>query len=141
MRQVVWGSLLFVVLAAPATADQVVACKRDNVVRNVMIVGGPDSAHACEVRYQRASEGGEPELLWHAQSDPAFCDTQASALVSRLEQAGWSCSQDTDSQAASTDGQPKSVAASVGTPAGVTAATNPAPQIDPALMKLRPTLH
>jgi hypothetical protein len=142
MRGILRGSLLFVALAAPAAADeQTVACKRDGVVRNVMVVGGPDSAHACEVRYQRASEGGSPQLLWHAQSDPDFCDSQAAALVSRLEQAGWSCSHDTATDSASNESQPLSVPAALGVPEGLTAATKTAPAIDPALLKLRPTLH
>lgn len=133
MRRMLWGLLVAGVAVVPARADQTFSCQRDNTVRSVLVSSRPDAAEACEVRYQRVSEGGAPQLLWHAQSDPGFCTGQAAALVQRLQQAGWTCEERMTEAMAS----PHSVPAALEKPSGITAATKP----DPALMKLRPTIH
>jgi hypothetical protein len=153
MRCILWGGLVAAALAAPAQAgDQTFACERDGIVRKVSVLATPDGANACEVRYQRASEGEPPQLLWHAQSDPDFCSTQAATLVSRLEQSGWSCAAQTATAAASTlSAEPHSVAVALEGASGVTAAVSPRPQmpadagdrapVSPGAFRLRPTIH
>jgi hypothetical protein len=138
--------------ASAAAQDATFSCQRDNVVRNVMIVGTEGSGHVCEVRYQRTSEGGEPQLLWHAQSDPKFCATQADALVGRLQEAGWACTTQDGQSASAAMAEPKSVAVETQTPSGLTGAIQPAapapalagapkPASDGSMMQLRPTIH
>lgn len=142
MRRVLWGVLVAGAFVAPALAqdEESFACEREGVVRKVSVVATPDAANACEVHYERASEGAPPQLLWHAQSDPDYCSSQASALVSRLEQAGWSCG--SAQRAATLMPEPKSVPVTV-EGEGVTAAIKPAkPEKVPLeLLKLRPTIH
>jgi hypothetical protein len=146
-----WGCLVAATFGAPALAeDQTFACERGGVVRKVSVVATPDGANACEVHYQRASEGAEPQLLWHAQSDPDFCATQAATLVSRLEQSGWSCNTET-ATASLVPAEPRSVAVALEGASGVTAAISAAPQmpaeagdrapVSPGAFKLRPTIH
>jgi hypothetical protein len=151
MRCILWGSLVAAALGAPAFAeDQTFACERGGVVRKVSVMATPDSTNACEVRYQRASEGGPPQLLWHAQSDPGFCSTQAATLVSRLEESGWSCTTET-AAASIVPAEPHSVPVALEGASGVTAAVSPRPQmpagagdrapVSPQAFQLRPTIH
>jgi hypothetical protein len=153
MRCILWGSLIAAALGVPAHAqDQTFACERDGIVRKVSVLATPDATNACEVHYQRASEGAPPQLLWHAQSDPDFCSAQAATLVSRLEQSGWSCNTQTATAAAIiAPAEPHSVAVALEAPSGVTASVSPRPQmpadagdrapVSPGAFKLRPTLH
>jgi hypothetical protein len=139
--------------------DKVFACERAGVVRKIEVVGTPDAAAVCEVRYQRVSEGAEPQLLWHAQNDPQFCVSQASTLVGRLKQAGWACDHNGDgaaptvppgsAQAVPPD-EPKSVPVALDGATGITAAiVKPGATamgasrqpIDEGLFKLRPSIH
>lgn len=145
MRRLVWGVLVAGAFALPAHGQEEresFSCERDSVVRNVSVVATPDGANACEVHYERASEGAPPQLLWHAQSDPGYCSAQASALVGRLQQAGWSCGPGTQS-AALMPAEPKSVPVAV-QGSGLTAAiapAKPAATVPSELLKLRPTIR
>ena len=161
MRRIVTGLLALACMPVAANAqDQVFACSRDGVVRKIAVTSAPDSGRACEVRYQRASEGGPSQRLWHAQSDPAFCESQVKTLVSRLAEAGWSCGPSLDSSAAAVaPGEPRAVPVAVAAPVagsqilaivkpeGLTASIAPRvspavqPQFDPNLFQLRPTIH
>jgi hypothetical protein len=81
--------------SAPALAsDMKFACSRGDTVRTVAVVTSPASGRACEVQYEKTSQGDPAQVLWHADSDSAFCASQAKALVDRLKEAGWSCSAD-----------------------------------------------
>lgn len=116
-------------LAGPAmaeTADNTnYACHRDDLLRNVLVVAEPREGVACEVRYEKKSEGGRADVLWHAQNDAAFCREQAEALTGRLAQAGWTCLKGNQTASAEVpEGEPLSVAVPVGGE-GVTAATRP----------------
>lgn len=144
MRRVLWGVLVAGAFTLPAFAQdegESYSCEREGVVRKVSVVATPDGTSACEVHYERASEGAPPQLLWHAQSDPAYCSSQASALVGRLEQAGWSCGP-AQRHAGLMPAEPKSVPVAV-EGQGVTAAIKPAPEmkVPPELLKLRPTIR
>lgn len=70
----------------------------------------------CEVLYWRdAGQQSEPRVLWTAEATTGFCVTKAEELMSRLENAGWSCTRAgtaapraarSEAPAAPTDGAP-----------------------------------
>ena len=67
------------------------ACTRGAYVRTVSVVQNPSADYACEVRYEKTSEGGGTNVLWNARNDASFCSKQAQKLTARLSEAGWAC--------------------------------------------------
>jgi len=77
-------------------------CRHGNDVREIHIERATAEAVPCEVVYKKLTEGVEDQVLWNAQNDDSYCDEKAEGLVSKLETAGWVCSEtvheDTDTQ-------------------------------------------
>lgn len=47
----------------------------------------------CEVNYYKDSESsGAKATLWSAQNDSYYCESQAKALIEKLQAMNWSCS-------------------------------------------------
>ena len=85
-----------IALAAPAL---VVAqdsgkyqCTYRHLVRRVEIFTEPGVSVPCEVHYYKDTEApGETQVLWSAESDGSYCESQAQAFIAKLEGWGWEC--------------------------------------------------
>lgn len=67
-------------------------CTYGDLVRRVEIFTEPGVSVPCEVHYFKDTEApGEPQVLWSAQADAAYCESQTEAFVAKLEGWGWSC--------------------------------------------------
>ena len=67
-------------------------CTQGDMVRRVEIYTEPGQAAPCEVHYFKDTEApGEPEVLWRAQTDAAFCESRTAEFISQLESWGWTC--------------------------------------------------
>ena len=78
---------------AQALEKSVVSCTSGDLVRRVVVeVENLGTGLPCEVVYWKDKEApGVRRVLWNARSDAAYCDRQASSLVGKLANAGWSC--------------------------------------------------
>ena len=93
------GKLLIplIALAAPALVlaqdTGKYQCTYGDLVRRVEIFTEPGVTVPCEVHYYKDTEApGETQVLWSAQSEASYCESQAQAFVAKLEGWGWSCS-------------------------------------------------
>ena len=83
-------------LAAPCIAVAQDAgkyhCTHGDLVRRVEIYTEPGVTVPCEVHYYKDTEApGESEVLWSAQSQEGYCESQAAEFVGKLEGWGWTC--------------------------------------------------
>lgn len=92
------GKLLItlIALAAPALVlaqdTGKYQCTHGDLVRRVEIFTEPGVTVPCEVHYYKDTEApGETQVLWSAQSEAGYCQSQAQAFVAKLEGWGWSC--------------------------------------------------
>lgn len=88
-------SIAFVLLLQPTppavgTIESQTMCTSGAIERSVTVLA-PAETKACEVRYDKTSEGGSVEVLWSANNDASYCAPKAEGLVERLEGWGWDC--------------------------------------------------
>ena len=84
------GALPFAVDAQNGREYQ---CAQGNHERRVVIFYETGVAVPCEVQYFKDTEApGERTVLWRAQNQSGYCESQAEAFVEQLEGWGWSCS-------------------------------------------------
>ena len=84
------GSLLPLTVGAQSGAEY--QCTQGNHERRVVIFYETGVAVPCEVQYFKDTEApGEPAVLWQAQNQSGYCESQAEAFVEKLEGWGWSC--------------------------------------------------
>lgn len=77
-----------------AQADGKYQCTFGELVRRVEILTEPGVSVPCEVHYYKDTEApGETQVLWSAQSQAGYCQSQTEAFISRLEGWGWNCGQ------------------------------------------------
>lgn len=85
------GSLL--PLTAGAQGGTEYQCIQGDLQRRVVIFYETGVAVPCEVQYFKDTEApGERAVLWRAQNQSGYCESQAEAFVEQLEGWGWSCS-------------------------------------------------
>ena len=67
-------------------------CTHGDLVRRVEIYTEPGVTVPCEVHYFKDTEApGESQVLWSAQAQEGYCESQTEAFVAKLEGWGWSC--------------------------------------------------
>ncbi len=85
-------SVLTVLAALSAQADQKFTCSYGDAVREIHVVYvSPDSAVPCSVQYKK---DGSLETLWSAENESGYCEEKAQAFVAKQEGWGWACSQE-----------------------------------------------
>lgn len=104
------------VLAAPGLALAQSAgkyrCTYGDMVRRVEIFTEPGVTVPCEVHYYKDTETpGETQVLWSAQSQAGYCDSQARAFIAKLQDWGWDCGQSGDMPMNEPEAMPESDAA------------------------------
>lgn len=89
---------LFVVLVAAipslsfAQSSGAYQCTHGDLTRRVEIYTEPGVTVPCEVHYYKDTEApGEQQVLWHASSDAAYCETKTTEFIGKLTGWGWSC--------------------------------------------------
>ena len=94
MNRLYWISVLALAIPglALAQADGKYRCTYGDLVRRVEILTEPGVTVPCEVHYYKDTEApGETQVLWSAQSQAGYCESQTRAFVARLEEWGWDC--------------------------------------------------
>ena len=67
-------------------------CTHGDLVRRVEIYTEPGVTVPCEVHYFKDTEApGESQVLWSAQAQEGYCESQTEAFVAKLEGWGWDC--------------------------------------------------
>ena len=66
-------------------------CENGDLVREIVVQTTTENTAPCSVVYNKDSENQAPQILWTAQFDGAYCDTQADGLAEKLTGFGWSC--------------------------------------------------
>lgn len=85
-------------------------CTQGDLQRRVVIFYETGVAVPCEVQYFKDTEApGEQTVLWRAQNQSGYCESQAAAFVERLEGWGWSCSATTPAAAGGAPQEPEPV--------------------------------
>ena len=85
------GSLLPLTVGAQNAPEY--RCTQGDLQRRVVIFYETGVAVPCEVQYFKDTEApGEQAVLWRAQNQSGYCESQAAAFVEQLEGWGWSCS-------------------------------------------------
>ena len=75
-----------------AQTPQHYQCAYGDMQRRVQIIYETAVTVPCEVHYYKDTEQpGEHEVLWRALNQEGYCESQAEAFVSQLQEWGWSC--------------------------------------------------
>ncbi len=83
-------------------------CTHGDLVRRVEIYTEPGVTVPCEVHYYKDTEApGETQVLWSAQAQEGYCESQTEAFVAKLEGWGWSCSAAAESAPAPAEPEPE----------------------------------
>jgi hypothetical protein len=80
-------------LQAEVDSSQSFICQQADTIREVAVNYPTQSPVPCEVTY---SKEGIEQILWTAQHEENYCESQAQQLMMTLEDSGWSCSQGND---------------------------------------------
>ncbi len=92
-RFAVLAAFTLLPFAASAQGVTSYSCTLDEMVRRVEILTEAGAPVPCEVRYHKETEApGEHQVLWSAQNDASYCETNATEFIAKLEGWGWSCS-------------------------------------------------
>lgn len=93
---VVFVAALLPAVALPQDAEKY-QCTYGDMQRRVEIAHEPGVEVPCSVHYFKDTEApGEQQVLWSADSDPAYCQTKATEFVAKLESWGWDCGGNSD---------------------------------------------
>lgn len=72
-------------------------CTNDGLVRSVTVVYPQQGQPLpCEVRYEKPAEN-QSMTLWRAENQAGFCEAQAEKFIAKLQDLGWSCTADINS--------------------------------------------
>ena len=92
VRSLVTCFAILVPLSVSAQNAPEYRCAQAGLQRRVAIVYETDAAVPCEVHYFKDTEApGEREVLWNAQNETGYCESQAQAFIEKLEGWGWEC--------------------------------------------------
>ncbi|UTA48162.1 hypothetical protein L1F30_01145 [Simiduia sp. 21SJ11W-1] len=77
-----------ITLTSAATAETYV-CTNGGMERSISVVYlEPGQAVPCEVQY---TKDGESRILWRAQNESGYCESQARAFADKQSSWGWAC--------------------------------------------------
>jgi hypothetical protein len=76
---------------AAAQSVRSYTCSQGNLTRRVEVAQLGAAEVPCEVRYFKEGQTA-PQVLWNAQSEAGYCETQARDFVAKLQGLGWVCS-------------------------------------------------
>ena len=80
-----------------AQAPQNYQCTFGDLQRRVEILYETGVTVPFEVHYFKDTEApGEPQVLWRAINESGYCERKTQEFVARLEESGWSCTQNDD---------------------------------------------
>lgn len=99
MKQQIVFVLMATLLPAVAIAQdsEKYKCTYGDMQRRVEIAHEPGVEVPCSVHYFKDTElPGEQQVLWSADSDPAYCQNKAVEFVAKLEGWGWDCGRSVD---------------------------------------------
>jgi hypothetical protein len=86
---------------AAAQGNRSYECTSAGETRRVEVAYPSGGELPCEVRYLK---GGVPQVLWSAEREAGYCETQARDFISKLQGMGWVCSDlGTEAEAAPPD--------------------------------------
>ncbi len=92
VRTLVTSVAILVPLSVSAQDAPEYQCVLQDLQRRVEVVYESSVAVPCEVHYFKDTEApGEQQILWNAQNESGYCESQAQALVEKLEGWGWEC--------------------------------------------------
>ena len=79
------------ILSLQAAAQEATICTAGGLERTVEVVyENPGEPVPCDVRYTKSD--GVARSLWRAEREGGYCEQQATGLVQKLSDSGWSCS-------------------------------------------------
>ncbi len=92
VRTLVTSVAILVPLSVSAQDAPEYQCVLQDLQRRVEVVYESSVAVPCEVHYFKDTEApGEQQILWNAQNESGYCESQAQAFVEKLEGWGWNC--------------------------------------------------
>ena len=92
LRTMVTSVAILVPLSVSAQGAAEYQCFLQGLQRRVEVVYESSVAVPCEVHYFKDSEApGEHQILWNAQNESGYCESQAQAFIEKLEGWGWAC--------------------------------------------------
>ena len=92
LRTMVTSVAILVPLSVSAQDAAEYQCELQGLQRRVEVVYESSVAVPCEVHYFKDSEApGEHQILWNAQNESGYCESQAQAFIEKLEGWGWEC--------------------------------------------------
>lgn len=101
MLRNVWLLAALAPLGAFAQSNNSFQCSLNGMLRRVEIVYETGVAVPCEVHYYKDTEApGERQVLWRAQNESGYCESQTRDFIAQLQSWGWQC----ESRAASSEG-------------------------------------
>ena len=83
-------TLALLTLSTAATAESWI-CENGDLMREIVVQRSTENAAPCSVVYNKETENQPSQILWTAQFDGAYCDTQADGLAEKLTGFGWTC--------------------------------------------------
>ena len=89
-------ALITAVLLPVATAQAADSyqCSMGDQQRRVEILSEPGSSVPCEVHYYKdVNAPDDKQILWRANNQEGYCESQTEAFIAKLEGWGWDCGQ------------------------------------------------
>ncbi len=82
-------STLTLGISLSSTAEESYACLHEGSERIIRVTyDSPDSPVPCQVVYEKASGS---QILWSAQNEAGYCESQAEAFAEKQRSWGWDC--------------------------------------------------
>ena len=79
---------------ATAQAADSYQCSMGDQQRRVEILSEPGTSVPCEVHYYKdANAPDDKEVLWRANNQEGYCESQTEAFIAKLQGWGWDCGQ------------------------------------------------